>query len=97
MTENLDTTQYVIIEFYCMNYPTTTLPSYFLPKLVKVINVEVCVDDVTTGKFSLYFVLLGGYTQTFLRQILKIFVTLGLDILRFYRPKVFFKANISKV
>ena len=39
----------------------------------------------------------GGYSQNFLRQILKIFVTLGLNILRFYRPKVFFKANISKV
>jgi hypothetical protein len=35
----------------------------------------------------------GGYSQNFLRQILKIFVTLGLNILRFYRPK----ANISKV
>ncbi len=39
----------------------------------------------------------GGYSQNFLRQILKIFITLGLNILRFYRPKVFFKANISKV
>ncbi len=40
---------------------------------------------------------LGGYSQNFLRQILKIVVTLGLNILRFYRPNVFFKANISKV
>jgi hypothetical protein len=39
----------------------------------------------------------GGYSQNFLRQILKIFIILGLNILRFYGPKVFFKANISKV
>jgi hypothetical protein len=40
---------------------------------------------------------LGGYSQDFVRQILKIFVNLGLNILRFYKPKVFFKANINKV
>ncbi len=35
----------------------------------------------------------GGYSQNFLRQILKIFVTLGLNILRFYRPKVFLQSK----
>jgi hypothetical protein len=40
---------------------------------------------------------LGGYSQNFLSKFLKISVTLGLNILSFYRPKVFFKANISKV
>jgi hypothetical protein len=38
----------------------------------------------------------GWYSQNFLRKFVKIAVTLGLNILRFYRPKVFFKANISK-
>jgi hypothetical protein len=38
---------------------------------------------------------MGGYSQNFLGQILKIFAILGLNI--YYRPKVFFKANISKV
>jgi hypothetical protein len=33
----------------------------------------------------------GGCSQNFLRQILKIFVTVGLNILRFYRSKVFLK------
>jgi hypothetical protein len=39
----------------------------------------------------------GRYSQNFLKQILEIFVALGLNILRFYRPKVFFKGNISRV
>jgi hypothetical protein len=43
------------------------------------------------------FIEQGGYSQNFLRQILKIFVTLGLNILRFYGPKGFFKANISRI
>ncbi len=30
------------------------------------------------------------YSQNFLIQIIQIFVTLGLNILRFYRQKVFF-------
>ena len=39
---------------------------------------------------------LGGNSQTFLKQILKISVTLGLNILRFLRLKVVFKADIIK-
>jgi hypothetical protein len=41
--------------------------------------------------------LLGGYSQNFLRKFVKISITLGLNILRFYRPEVFFTANISRV
>ncbi len=54
-------------------------------------------DKVETLFFSIVLYYQGGYSQNFLIQILKIFVTLGLIILKFYRPKVFFKANISKV
>ena len=42
------------------------------------------------------FFLQGGNSQNFLRQILNIFVTLGLNILRFLRLKVVFKADIIK-
>jgi hypothetical protein len=37
---------------------------------------------------------LGPYTQNFFSQIRKIFVTLGLNILRFLRLKVLYEANI---
>jgi hypothetical protein len=42
---------------------------------------------------------LGPYSQNFLQQILKTFVTLGLNILRFYKPKasVFSKQISVKV
>jgi hypothetical protein len=40
-----------------------------------------------------FFSKLGGYSQNFLRQILIIFVTLGLKILRFNGPKVFFQSK----
>ncbi len=38
---------------------------------------------------------MGGYSQNFLRKFVKIDVTLGLNILRFYRSKVFFSKQIS--
>ncbi len=47
-------------------------------------------------KRKLEIVALGGYSQNFLRQILKIFVTLGLNILRFYRLKVFLQQILVK-
>ncbi len=39
----------------------------------------------------------GLYSQNFLKQILKNFVTLGLKILRFYRPKVYFQSKYQKM
>ncbi len=33
--------------------------------------------------------------KNFLSQILKIFVTLGINILRFYRPQAFFSKQVS--
>ncbi len=36
---------------------------------------------------------LGPYSQNFFRQIVKIFITLGLHILRLYRPKAFFQSK----
>jgi len=38
----------------------------------------------------------GHIQKTFYDKFLKFFVTLSLNILRFYRPKAFFKVNISK-
>jgi hypothetical protein len=35
----------------------------------------------------------GGYSQNFLRNFFLIFLTLGLSILRFYRPEVFFQSK----
>jgi hypothetical protein len=37
----------------------------------------------------------GPYSKNFLQQILKIFVTLGLNILKFYRSNVCFSWQIS--
>ncbi len=39
----------------------------------------------------------GGYSQNFLRKFVKISVTLGLNILRFYRSKVFSKQILVEV
>ena len=38
----------------------------------------------------------GGTSQNFLLQILKIFASLGLKILKLSRPKVVFEADIIK-
>ncbi len=35
----------------------------------------------------------GGYSQNFLHKFVKIAVTLGLNILRFYQSKVFFQSK----
>jgi hypothetical protein len=39
---------------------------------------------------------LGGDSQSFLSKTLKIFVTSGLNILRFLIPIVFFEADLGK-
>jgi hypothetical protein len=39
----------------------------------------------------------GGYSQNFLRKFVKISVALGLNILRFYRSKVFSKQILVEV
>jgi hypothetical protein len=40
---------------------------------------------------------LGQYSQNFLSQIRKIFITLGLSILRFFKTKSVFEANVIRV
>jgi len=39
---------------------------------------------------------LGGDSQNFLNKFVRFFVTLGLEILRLFRLKVLFEANIIK-
>ncbi len=42
------------------------------------------------------FILLGGNSQNFLSKFLRLFVTLGLKILRLLRLKVVFEVDINK-
>jgi hypothetical protein len=62
----------------------------YYPKSFAVVKLK-----YTSLKVTTIITTLGPFSQNFLWLILKIFVTLGPNILRFYRPKVFFSTQIS--